>query len=732
MSAAGFDRPPVVNYRAGWRGGHSAALTGYYGLALLTGLALLLWLAGLVSGMQASQGIRGGFGFLSQPAGFQIPEALFQVGPSDIYLRVILAGLGNTLLVAALATPLAVALGAAIALIRLFGTRPLAWAAAAYVELFRNTPVLLQLFLWYGLLLQLPPIRQALVPLPGILISNRGLVLPALVQGGLWLAITAAAMGALLLLRRRSLPGKRLWQGIFVALPLAALAVLPRPALEFGALRGLSVSGGWTLSPELAALAFGLILFHGAYIAEIVRAAILAVPMGQIEAGRALGLRNGAIARFIVAPGAGRIALPPLANQFLALIKNSSLAVAIGYPDLVAVINTTINQTGQAIEGSVLALGIYLALGALVAAGVNLYHRRSTYGDLTADPTERLGERPGRSSTRLLSVRGRAAASASYVLLGLTGIWLLKWAVWDAIWTGSPQLCTEGAGACWAVLAEKHGLILFGALPVEARLRAVVGIGLLLAAVCLIVTPRFPLLWRGGLAVALGLAAPLLLQGQAFGLAPMPVARWGGVFVTILLAVFSIGLAIPLALPLVVARRAAAPLLRVPATLVIEAIRGVPLVLLLFVTASLLPLILGGLAIEKMWLVLAALVLHGAATLAEVWRGALAAVPEGQAEGAASLGLSRWQGFRLVVWPQALRIALPPTVGTIIGAVKDTSLVLVIGVFDVFGAAKAALADTLWRPHALEVYLFVAAFYFAICFSLSAYAERVRSGSFQR
>lgn len=732
MSAAGFDRPPVVNFCAGWRGGRSAALTGFYGVALLAGLGFALWLAGLVSGMQASQGIRGGFGFLSQPAGFQIPEALFQVGPSDTYLRVILAGLGNTLLVASLAIPLAVALGTAIALIRLFAARPLAWAAAAYVELFRNTPVLLQLFLWYGLLLQLPPIRQALAPLPGVLISNRGLVVPALAQGALWLAITGAAALALLLLRRRALPGKRVWQGILVALPLATLAVLPRPALEFGALRGLSVSGGWTLSPELAALTFGLVLFHGAYIAEIIRAAILALPTGQIEAAWALGLRNGAIARFIVAPGAGRIALPPLANQFLALIKNSSLAVAIGYPDLVAVINTTINQTGQAIEGSVLALGIYLALGVLVAAGVNLYHRRSTYGDLTADPTERLGERLRRSPARLRGILGRAWEGASYLLVGLVCLWLLKWAVWDAVWTGPPQLCTEGAGACWAVLAEKHGLILFGALPIEARFRAVIGIGLLLAAVLVIATTRFPLLWRGGLAVALGLAAPLILQGQAFGLPPVPVARWGGVFVTILLAVFSIGLAVPLALPLAVARRASAPLLCVPATLVIESIRGVPLVLLLFVTASLLPLVLGGLAVEKMWLVLAALVLHGAATLAEVWRGALAAVPGGQAEGAASLGLTRWQSFRLVVWPQALRIALPPTVGTVIGAVKDTSLVLVIGVFDVLGAAKAALADTLWRPHALEVYLFVAAFYFAICFSLSAYAEQMRSGSVQR
>ncbi|KRE06922.1 hypothetical protein ASE63_23500 [Bosea sp. Root381] len=714
---------------AGWKGGPRAALTGFYGLAFLAGLGLVLWLAALVSGMQASQGIRGGFGFLSEPAGFQIPEALFPVGPSDSYLLVILAGLGNTLLVAALAIPLAVALGTAVALLRLFGSRPLAWLATAYVELFRNTPVLLQLFLWYGLLLLLPPIRQAFDPLPGVLISNRGLIVPALAQGGAWLALTAATVLALLLLRKRVTEGQRFWLSALAILPLAALAILPRPELEFGALRGLAVSGGWSLSPELAALTLGLILFHGAYIAEVVRAAILAVPMGQVEAARSLGLANGAIARLVVAPGAGRIALPPLANQFLALIKNSSLAVAIGYPDLVAVINTAINQTGQAIEGSALALGIYLALGLCVAGAVNLYHRRSSYGALTADPTERLGERLARSPVTPATPLARGLSGFSYAVLALAGLWLAKWALWDAVWLGPAQLCADGAGACWAVLAEKRGLILFGTMPGQAHIRAVIGIGLLLAAVSLIAARGLPLAWRAALAVLLALVAPLLVQGQTFGLSPVPVTSWGGVFVTLLLAVFSIGLAIPLALPLAVARRAATPLLRVPATFVIEAIRGVPLVLLLFVTASLLPLILGGLAVEKMWLVLAALVLHGAATLAEVWRGALAAVPPGQAEGAASMGLTRWQGFRLVVWPQALRIALPPTVGTIIGAVKDTSLVLVIGVFDVLGAAKAALADTLWRPYALEVYLAVAAFYFAICFPLSAYAERMRSGS---
>lgn len=713
------------------RGDARVTLAFYYALAALVGLYLAYLLAGMVAQVQAARGIRVGFDFLFLPSGFQIPESLFAVRPSDSYLAVILAGLGNTVMVAAIAIPLATILGALLGLARLFAPAPVAKAVAAYVEIFRNTPVLLQLFVWYGLLLQLPSARNALHPLPGVHLSNRGLTLPAIEQGGLWLLAAGATLSGLLSIWRSKPKHRTAWLAALTASAVAVLVLLPAPTLGFAEQRGLSLSGGLTLSPELAALTFGLVVFHGAYVAEIVRAAVLSVPIGQIEAASALGLRRTALGLLIVAPGAARIALPPLANQYLQLIKNSSLAVAIGYPDLMAVINTTINQTGQAIEASSLALGIYLLISLTVAGAVNLYHARSAYGALAADPTERLGERLRRRPPRTSrDFRRKALNGVLYVLLALAGFQLVRWALLEAVWSGSPEACAAARGACWAVVGEKYGLLLFGTLPVDARPRASIAAVMMLAgvAVMLLRAVRLPL--RAAISVPLVLAAPLLLHGAAFGLRVVPVVQWGGIFVTILLAVFSIGLAIALSIPLALARRSANPILRAPAAILIELVRGVPLVVLLFVTVSVLPLLLGGLPIDKMWLVLTALTLHAAASLAEVWRGALEAVPDGQMEGAAALGLSRWAGFRLVVWPQARRIAMPPAIGTIIGAVKDTSLVLVIGIFDMLGAAKATLADMVWRSYALEIYVAVAAFYFAICFALSVYAERLRTSPY--
>ena len=220
-------------------------------------------------------------------------------------------------------------------------------------------------------------------------------------------------------------------------------------------------------------------------------------------------------------------------------------------------------------------------------------------------------------------------------------------------------------------------------------------------------------------------AKPVRLRARHGRLAQVNI---GLGMLAIVAASYLVSLALPGgSIPLALARRSANPVLRAPAAILIELVRGVPLVVLLFVTVSVLPLLLGGQPIDKMWLVLTALTLHAATSLAEVWRGGLEAVPDGQMEGATALGLSRWNGFRLVVWPQARRIAMPPAIGTIIGAVKDTSLVLVIGIFDMLGAAKAALADMAWRAHALEIYLAVAAFYFVVCFALSVYAERLRT-----
>ena len=700
------------------------------GTVLLAGgaIALVVLMAGVVGDALSARGIRSGFGFLFQPSGFQIAESLFPVGPDDPYLTAIVAGLANTALVAALAIPAATALGTVVALIRSFAPRPIRTLATAYIELFRNTPVLLQLFVWYGLLLKLPSARQAFEPLPGIILSNRGLAIPSVVGGAPWFGLVAAVIALFLALRRKH--GRIAWLLALTA-TLASCTLLPLPVLEFPVRRGLSLAGGHTLSPELAALTFGLILFHTAYIAEVVRAAILALPTGQIEASYALGLRRWQTVYCVAAPYVRRIAIPPLANQYLALIKNCSLAVAIGYPDLVAVINTVINQTGQAIEAGAIAVGIYLLLSIALAGTLNWYDARSKVWGLTGDLTERLGERLVRLPPRPKSLQQWLVQATFGLVTALLIVKVIDWAIFNAVWTGSAQACSGATGACWAVIHDKWNLLIFGTLPAEARPRAVMAMVLVIMGLLLMVAPRIPGRWRSWLSIPPILAAPLILHGAILGHPPAGIATWGGLAVTVLLAVYSIFFAALLALPLAVARRSSSAVFRGPATAIIELVRGVPLVLLLFVTVSVLPLILGGLEIGKVFLVLAALTLHAAANLAETWRAALSAVAPGQIEGARALGLSRWLGFRLVIWPQAFRISLPPTVGTVIGAVKDTSLVLVIGIFDLLSAAKAAIADTTWHPYAFEVYVFVATFYFTVCFGLSLYAEHLRTRSSQ-
>ncbi|WP_234353591.1 ABC transporter permease subunit, partial [Achromobacter xylosoxidans] len=356
------------------------------GLAALAALLLLH-----IEATQAARGIRGGFGFLFQPAGFRISESLLPVTPDDPYWMSLAAGLVNTLTVALVAIPLATLLGIGLGLLRL-SSRPLASRAAALVIApLRNTPVLLQLFVWYGLLLRLPDARQAWSPLPSVLLSNRGLALPAL-HG--WLPYALAAAGALLL-------GWRLRHRLGRAAPWAALAatalawaLLPGVTIDLPVKRGLGLQGGWQPSIEFAALVIGLVVFHAAYIADIVRAAVRAVPVGLVEAGQAMALPPWGVLRHVVAPYAARVALPPYANQCLALVKNSTLAIAIGYQELMAVINTAITQTGLALEGITLAVAVYLGLALALGGALSAWNARHARHGPGDSHGARLGERP--------------------------------------------------------------------------------------------------------------------------------------------------------------------------------------------------------------------------------------------------------------------------------------------------------------------------------------------------
>ena len=276
----------------------------------------------------AARNIASGFAFLGREAGFEIGESAFLAyGAADSYLRALAVGLSNTFRVALSGVVLATALGTALGLCRLSNNYLLRGLSTAYVEFIRNVPLLVQLFFWYAVIAEaLPPPRDALQPLPGVFLSSRGIFFP--------------------------LPGSV-------------------PVLE-----GFNFAGGAHLSPEFATLLIGLVVYTGAFIAEIVRAGILAVDRGQVDAARALGLRTPATLRHVVFPQALRVIVPPLTSQYLNLIKNSSLAVAIGYPDLVAIVGTTINQTGQAIEGVAIIMAVYLTISLAISGLMNWYNAR--------------------------------------------------------------------------------------------------------------------------------------------------------------------------------------------------------------------------------------------------------------------------------------------------------------------------------------------------------------------
>ena len=323
--------------RWSWR---SRRLRGwvYQGLAVaVLGLLVALLLHNTLTNLRA-RGIQSGFGFLLDPAGFDIGEALIRYESMDSYLRAFAVGGLNTLRVALVGIVLATLLGALLGVGRFARNALLRGVCQVYVEAFRNIPLLLQLLTWYLLLTEwLPAADEALRLGDGLLVSKNGLSLPWPIwpPDGSW-------------------PTGWSW-----------------PVVD-----GLSIQGGASLTPEFLALLLGLTLYTAAFIAEVVRAGIAAVPAGQVEAAASLGLPRGVTLRRVILPQALRVIVPPLTSQFLNLTKNSSLAVAIGYPDVVSIANTSLNQTGRAVECIAMIMAVYLGLSLLTAAAMNAYNRR--------------------------------------------------------------------------------------------------------------------------------------------------------------------------------------------------------------------------------------------------------------------------------------------------------------------------------------------------------------------
>lgn len=305
----------------------------------------------------------------------------------------------------------------------------------------------------------------------------------------------------------------------------------------------------------------------------------------------------------------------------------------------------------------------------------------------------------------------------------------VDWAVVNAVWSvpgGDTEICRalHGSGACWAVVGAKYRFILFGTYPYEEQWRPAVCIVLFIALYILSASRE---LWRRALVWAwlaiLG-AIGMLMRGGLFGLAVVPQDRWGGLPVTLMLATFGIALAFPIAVLVALGRRSDMPAIRWLCIAYIELIRGVPLISLLFVASVIFPLFLPeGLDLDKLLRAQIAIILFAAAYLAEVIRGGLQSLSVGQYEAADALGLSYWRKMALVILPQALRQVIPPLVNTFIALFKDTSLVLIIGIFDLLSAAKTAIVEPAWQGFGIEVYLVVALIYFAFCFAMSRYSQ---------
>ena len=338
-------------------------------------VAIAAWIVETTAAHLAERNMSAGFDFLRQHAGFVIGETLIPFDAQDSYLRAVLVCGLNTMFVSLLACVAASTLGAVIGLGRLAANPVLHRLASLYVLVFRNTPLLLQMILWYALLQALPPVRQALSLAGTIFLSQRGLRLPALeAQPSVLLAATGAiVLVALLVLRI----GPRWRLPVLIASLLAGAAVLSsHVGVDVPVRRGFNFAGGLEMTPEFTALFAGLTLYYAAYIAEIVRGGILAVPRGQWEAARALGLSAWRVMRHVVVPQALRVITPPLTMEYVGIIKSSSLGILVGYPELFWSVSAMIGQTGHAIEGIAVLMLAYLVPSLGAAAAMNAFNRR--------------------------------------------------------------------------------------------------------------------------------------------------------------------------------------------------------------------------------------------------------------------------------------------------------------------------------------------------------------------
>lgn len=383
--------PPPKARQWSWRSKAFRSIV-YQVIALAAVLAIGAYLAHNTLTNMRARGIQSGFDFITQPAGFGIGESLVPFDSAESYGKAFMVGLSNTLRVALVGIVLTTLLGTLIGVGRLSKNFLIRTVCSTYVEVFRNVPLLLQLYIWYFVMTELlPAVEEPLRPLPGMFFSKNGLQFPIpLWDAGHWFTLAGLALGAVgaWFWSRQSrrhmfntgVQRPVVWPGLVIVVAGGVLGwlVAGMPGgLDLPEKTELNVVGGGSVTPEFLTMLIGLTVYTAAYIAEIVRSGIQSVPFGQHEAAAALGLSRGQEVRLVQLPQALRVIIPPLTSQYLNLTKNSSLAVAVGYPDLVSISNTSLNQTGRAIECISLVMACYLTLSLLTALFMNAYNKRS-------------------------------------------------------------------------------------------------------------------------------------------------------------------------------------------------------------------------------------------------------------------------------------------------------------------------------------------------------------------
>ncbi len=373
-----------------WLDPRKRAIGYQIGTLCMVGLLAYYLVSNTLTNLE-KQSVATGFGFLNKESSFEIGESLISYSAASSYGRALVVGALNTLLVSFIGIILTVILGTFIGIARLSTNWLVSKLAAIYIEVLQDIPILLQLFFWYALFYEiLPGPREALNPLAGIFLCNRGLIfaIPEFQATHAYMGISfLAGCIAIYFLRRwarkrqeetgQTFPVFRVSVGILVLLPFISWLVGGAPTtMSVPELKGFNFQGGVNVSPEFSALLLGLVLYTAAFVAEAVRAGIQSVSKGQREAAMSIGLKTNQVLQLVILPQALRVIIPPLTSQMLSLTKNSSLAVAIGYPDFVSVANTTMNQTGQSLEGVALIMLVYLIFSLSTSAFMNWYNKK--------------------------------------------------------------------------------------------------------------------------------------------------------------------------------------------------------------------------------------------------------------------------------------------------------------------------------------------------------------------